>query len=373
VKTKNKNRKKVIIKEEKMSLPVTMPDISKFYREERDYRNAQHVQQKAAYRQALEKQMKDGAEKREREEEYRKKYEIQMLQNYPPFGRRTDFSVNYETVSNASNNVASMKDFDGQIGFSNNEKVPKRYSSFEDNKKQSPNEPTRANNESRLSRDDNRFSTFGTTTGQDPYYPFGKPGNGAPILDSTGHKQTRIAGNLWFHINGKTPEEINEVRKERINEIQTRNPLKSVTKPEPSTTSTTASMNDDKWIIERKKAFLDQLDTMNTDKYKQDYRLKKPADEYASLRSNANWFNNTFGRPGNGAPLHDPKRHNLEEVLESPRGFGGGSGNEVFQPKKLAEMNTNVLYPKVKPTVSSSHRNHFDYVPQGGKNNIFNM
>ncbi len=36
-------------------------------------------------------------------------------------------------------------------------------------------------------------------------------------------------------------------------------------------------------------------------------------------------------------------------------------------------MNTNVVYPKVKPTVSSSHRNHFDYVPQGGKNNIFNM
>ena len=354
-----------------MSLPVTMPDISKFYREERDHRKDFEVRQKEAYRQALQKQMKDDSDKREREEEYRKKYEIQMLQNYPPFGRRTDFSLNYETVSNASNNVATMKDFDGQIAISNNEKVPKRYTSFEDNNnniKHSPPEPIRVNNESRLSRDnDNRFSTFGTTTGQDPYYPFGKPGNGAPILDSTGHKQTRIAGNLWFNINGKTPEEINEVRKERLSDYQTRNTLKTVTKTEPAITS----MNDDKWIIERKKAFLEQLDTVNSDKYKQDHRLKRPADEYASLRSNANWFNNTFGRPGNGAPLHDPKRHNLEEALESPRGYG--SGNDLFQPKKLAEMNTNVLYPKVKPTVSSSHRNTYDYVPSGGKSNIFSM
>lgn len=353
-----------------MSLPVTMPDISKFYREERDIRLENEARQKAAYRMALEKQMKDDYDKREREEEYRKKYEIQMLQNYPPFGRRTDFSLNYDTVSNASNNVASMKDFDGSLPVS---KDKGRYSSFErDNKPPQPQhhqlETTRMNNESRISRDNDK-PVFGTTKGQEPYYPFGKPGNGAPILDSTGHKQTRIAGNLWFNINGKTPEEITEVRKERLSEYQTRNNVNTITKPEPGVGN---SINDEKWIIERKKAFLEQLDNLNSEKYKHDHRIKKATDEYASLRSNANWFNNTFGRPGNGAPLHDPKRHNLEEVLESPRGFGGSS-SEVFQPKQLAQLNTNVLYSKVKPTVSSSHRNTYDYVPPGKNQNIFSM
>ena len=349
-----------------MSLPITMPDISKYYREERDLKQDYEAKQKAAYRAALEKQMNENNKKKEREEEYRKKYEIQMLQHYPPFGRRSDFSQNYDTVSLASNNVASLKDFDANAA--QKTKTPKRYSSFD--KESKFIEPREIINESKLSRENNEKPVFVATKGQEPYYPFGKPGNGAPMIDSAGHKQTRIAGNLWFNINGKTPED----RKERLDEYKQhqKNSLKNVTKYEPNVS---ASLSDESWILERKKAFLDQLDNINIERNTNDYRLKKQVDEYASLRSNANWFNNTFGKPGNGAPLYDPKRHNLNEVLESPRGYPGV--NAYFSQNNSTSSKvpqiTNVVYPKVKPQVSSSHRNTYDYVPPDKNSNIFSM
>jgi hypothetical protein len=345
-----------------MSLPVTMPDISKYYREERDIIQEQEAKQKQAYRIQLEKQMVENTSKREREEELRKKYEIQMLKNYPPFGRRTDFAVNYETISN----VGSLRDFEKTSTNSQLQKVPQRYSSFD--KEVSHNIARDNSNESRLSRDNGSGdkTVFGTTRGMEPYYPYGKPGNGAPMIDKSGNKQTRIAGNLWYHINGQTTDD----RKGRLDDYQSRNPIKNLAKLEPNTTST--HLNDEKWILERKRAFLDQLDDINTEKYKMP---KLQPSDYDNERGNANWFNETFGRPGNGAPTFDAKRHNIDEVLESPRDFIPQRNNvPAYNPiaKKSLPIPNNIVYTKVKSHVLSSHRNSYDFVPKGKNQNSLN-
>lgn len=371
-----------------MDQPVTMPDISKTYREQRDTMHQFQLKQKEAYRLQLEKQISENNFKKQREEQNRKTLEIKMLQNYPPFGRRADVasianpgslmnsnenirSHNSDTQSNAGANIASLRDFDT----GSREKLLSRSS---DN---NLNPRREMNSESKLEKsvfnttmpyDPNKDikSVFGTTNGQEPYFPFGKPGGGAPIIDSSGHPRTRIEGNLWFHVNGQTPGD----RQGRLASYNANNLIKNMAKVEPKNSNKTNS-NDENWILEKKQQFLNQLENIN-DSYRrggtqQDFRLKKLdyEQQYEMQRGNSGWFNHNFGRPGFGAPTFDTRRHNMLEILESPRDY-----TVTISPKpgsRQYQLNTNpnfsmpnILYSKVHPVISSSHRNGYDYVPK---------
>lgn len=362
-----------------LSSGISMTDVSKSYREERDMKQIYEKKLKDGYRYELEKQMELNKRKREQEDFNRKNQEITILKTYPPFGRRSEFYLNHP-----QSEFDNLSQSGSEKGFSIADLERRRESNISNNLNEKPNNQNKVvsmhevefnknivniptNHPEKFNSPYNEFLTydpnkdikpvFGATIGQDPYFPWGKPGHGAPRVDpSSGTRDTRIAGNLWYHVNGQTPSDRKE-RLEHYNRINTGRNIAINSSVPRKLNPNSLSLNPDDWILKKKEEYSYKMDQNPTSRAPSATKLTNynPQKSYETSRANGMWFDSTFGRPGNGAPTYDARRKNLNEALESPRSYGSNYGIP------------NIVFPKTNPRIASSHRNGFDFIPPGQK------
>uniref|UniRef100_A0A1I8FVA3 Centrosome and spindle pole-associated protein 1 n=1 Tax=Macrostomum lignano TaxID=282301 RepID=A0A1I8FVA3_9PLAT len=201
----------------------------------------------------------------------------------------------------------------------------------------------------------------------DPYFPFGKPGSGAPIVDSKGNLVPSVYGAIEHeeHVSEKQRKALaariysQELQQEMIEQSLSRR-LEKQQRRAPVDDFLTEQLARGAVGKPHLPAFVDDAGTYGTD-------LQRAAEERAALRQlerlqdvqeanqHANTFEGMFGRPGAGAPYQPTNRKaNLQEVLHHP----DSQRNEYRKAVSHSLPVPSTVF--VRNNVNSTHENRYE-------------
>jgi len=298
---------------------MPLPEVSTKYRIERDIKMLIQARQKEIYRKQLESQIEQNQKKRFNEENSKRTQEISILKNYPPFGRSTELSLysdyGLKTTNSKEGERNEFKDA--------NTSLRGTLSSRSEGKRPIPVDMSEKSFSTKTKDFDmqktSSIDKVNNSSWIDGYFQFGKPGNGAPMVNrDTGDLKSKIEGNMWYNLDGRTPKD----REERLRGYDQINKTSNTFK------SNLISFS----LADRNPPF------------------EQPAPRESSIRTGNNQYKSyepTFGE----SPRNEFQRYQAKYP-------------ENYSPQNKKYELGNIVYPKTNPTVGSSHKNFYDVFKQ---------